>query len=170
MVYIRRMTKIIRLLLVLGLFMPGTQTNAQPIGIIPQPVSTQWQNGSFSLDANTVIVADPAQKPTVSFFNDYLQRFYGLKLHVATTAPASNYIQFQTAHSGQTRDGHYTLKAAPAAITITGDTDPGTFYGMQTLIQLLPLSPFESTPNGPAIRPAAGGIFAIPAVAIEDEP
>ncbi|HVU96745.1 MAG TPA: family 20 glycosylhydrolase [Puia sp.] len=164
------MTKIIRLLLVLGLFMPGARTDAQPIGIIPQPVSTQWHDGSFSLNANTVIVADPAQKPTVSFFNDYLQRFYGLKLHVVASAPASNYIQFQTTTGGSSPKDHYTLKAAPTAITITGNTDPGTFYGMQTLIQLLPVSPFESTPNGPAIRPAAGGTFAVPAVAIEDEP
>ena len=121
------MTKLLRLLLVLGLVVPGILAHAQPIGIIPQPVSTQWQSGSFSLDANTVIVATPAEKQTVAFFSDYLQRFYGLKLHVVASAPASNYIQFQTSPSATPREGRYTLKATSTAITITGDTDPGTF-------------------------------------------
>jgi alpha-L-fucosidase len=170
LIYIRRMSKLIRLLLVLGLIAPGTLIYAQPVGIIPQPVSTQWQEGHFSLDANTVIVADPAQKPTVSFFNDYLQRFYGLKLHVVASAPAANYIQFKTTAGGSPQEGRYTLKTTSTAITISGDTDPGTFYGMQTLIQLLPLSPFESTDNGPAIRRSAAGNFPIPAVTIEDYP
>ena len=127
--------------MVLGLLVAGTFLHAQPADIIPQPVSTQWQDGQFFIDANTVIVADATEKPSVDFFNDYLQRFYGLRLHTGAT-PTANYILLKTQPPGQPKEGRYTLSVTPGAITITGDTHPGTFYGMQTLIQLLPVSPF----------------------------
>ena len=52
------MTKHSRSLLLLGLLIPGLYTHAQdaPASIIPEPVSTQWQSGHFSLDANGNLV------------------------------------------------------------------------------------------------------------------
>jgi hexosaminidase len=164
------MTKHIRLLLLLGLLAPGLCSLAQnpPAAIIPAPVSTQWQTGVFALDANTIVVASDSDVLSANFFNDYLQRFYGLHLHVnkdGATAPHA--ITLRTEAGG--KDGEYHLEATASGITIVGTTHAGTFYGIQTLIQLLPLSPFQYTPQGPVIAAANHG-FAIPAVSIKDYP
>jgi hypothetical protein len=59
------------------------RAQAQPVAIIPEPVSTQWHDGHFLIDEHTLLIADDQDQPSVSFFNDYLQRLYGLRLHVA---------------------------------------------------------------------------------------
>ncbi len=174
------MTNYIRLLLLLGLLSPGLLSHAQnpPAAIIPAPVSTQWHPGSFLLDANTVLVADDSDARAATFFNDYLQQFYGLRLHISKGGqPSAHYIALKTKADGSASptdrspvDGRYDLESTPDAITITGYTHSGTFYGIQTLIQLLPLSPFQTTPNGPNVRLSAAGKLAIPAVTIHDYP
>lgn len=148
------------------------QSNDQPASIIPEPVRTRWGQGNFALNANTVIVADPADKPAVQFFNDYLKKLYGLQLTVTTAKPATNYIAL-TRTADTAAEGSYHLDAIPDHIQITAAAGPGIFYGIQTLIQLLPLSPFTATPTGYAIRQKPGAVtggFPIPAVTIADYP
>ena len=184
------MSKHLRLIPVLVLLCVNYQLQAQPVAIIPEPVSTQWHDGHFVIDEHTLLIADDQDQPSVSFFNDYLQRLYGLRLHVAGPGgqPSSGYIRLirtpaaDGGASGTTSpEGQYTLEAKPDNITISSPTGPGIFYGIQTLIQLLPLSPFVMTDHGPAISPAsatgtsATGLsastgFLIPTVSITDYP
>src|SRR5258708_12676876 len=156
--YIRTMSKHLRLLLLLALATACTFAQDQSAGIIPQPVSTHWGNGNFFIDAGTVIVADESERPTVDFFNNYLQRIYGLHLPVRQSGGAGS-IRFETKAPSSPKEGRYELHVAAGTVTITGDTHEGTFYGMQTLIQLLPVSPFAATTAGPVIHPEAGGFF-----------
>src|SRR5260221_10797618 len=166
--YIRTMSKHLRLLLLLALATACTFAQDQSAAIIPQPVSTHWGNGNFFINAGTVIVADESERPTVDFFNNYLQRIYGLHLPVRQSGGAGS-IRFETKAPSSPKEGRYELHVAAGTVTITGDTHEGTFYGMQTLIQLLPVSPFAATTAGPVIHPEAGGLF-IPVVDIEDYP
>ncbi len=162
------MSKHLRLLLLLALATACTFAQDQSAAIIPQPVSTHWGNGNFFINAGTVIVADESERPTVDFFNNYLQRIYGLHLPVRQSGGAGS-IRFETKAPSSPKEGRYELHVAAGTVTITGDTHEGTFYGMQTLIQLLPVSPFAATTAGPVIHPEAGGLF-IPVVDIEDYP
>ncbi len=138
--------------------------------IIPEPVSIQWTSGHFVLDQNTVVVAVPEDRSTAEFFCNYVRQIYGLQLHMAVgtgfTLPPGGYIDIHT-RPGKT-EGRYTLQTTPNTIEITGDTHSGTFYGMQTLIQLLPVTPYVQTSNGPGVRSKTG--FPIPVVTIEDYP
>jgi alpha-L-fucosidase len=146
---------------------------AQSPAIIPLPVSTQWLTGHFTITGNTVLVTDGSESPSLDFFNKYLWQLYGLHLRIVPEGkqPAADYIRLATnTGSSSAREGRYTLQVAPGAIVITGDTHPGTFYGIQTLIQLLPASSFVNTPAGPAPRTSPTGGLAIPAVQIEDYP
>jgi N-acetyl-beta-hexosaminidase/alpha-L-fucosidase len=174
------MYKYLRLAPVLVLLCASCWSTAQPVAIIPQPVSTQWHDGHFIINAHTVLVAEDRDQPSVKFFNDYLARLYGLRLSVAGPAqqPASGYIRLLRPANSSSPDGQYHLEATPDNITITASTGPGIFYGMQTLIQLLPVSPFVATATGYAIRvttpdanasPGASG-FSIPCVTIDDQP
>ncbi len=180
------MSKHLRLLLVLALLSASRWSYAQKPAIIPQPVRTQWLDGHFTINDHTVMVADGSDNPSVGFFTSYLEKLYGLHLSVirSGTPPASNYIRLSTgtgaagsAGTAGATEGAYHLTVSTDGVSITGDTHSGTFYGIQTLIQLLPTSPFMSTANGPAIRPTGSSAgpspasgFTIPAVSIEDYP
>ena len=131
------------------------------VNIIPKPVSATVGKGNFSLSKSTVIVVtDDGEKNTADFFNDYLKRYYGFTLQVAKSASA-NYVRFSTNKFIQPgTEGKYRMLISPNTITIEGDTYQGTFYGMQSLIQLLPL-PDQKT---------ATTKLSIPAVVIEDYP
>src|SRR6476660_752759 len=129
------MKKLVTIILVIAV----VSLHAQQINIIPKPVKTTVQKGSFKLSKNTVLLlTDDGEQKTANFFNDYLKRFYGLSLKIAKNA-TTNYIRFNTKKFIQPgQEGKYQLTATPATITIDGDTYQGTFYGMQSLIQLLP--------------------------------
>jgi N-acetyl-beta-hexosaminidase/alpha-L-fucosidase len=169
------MYKHLRLVPVLLLLCASYWSAAQAVAIIPQPVSTQWQDGHFYINARTVLVIDYSERLSANFFNDYLQRFYGLHLAIVNEQPGSNYIRLRGMLSPvddagpQHPVGSYILKVKPDAIDITGDTGPGIFYGIQTLIHLLPVNPFAATPTGYAIHSTATGL-AIPSVTIDDSP
>ena len=113
---------------------------AQQISIIPQPVSLIQKKGQFSLPYGTSIkVTDKEDQKAADFFNDYLKKYYGFSLP-ERRKDQRNYIILTTKKfiKAPERDG-YTLDVTNNTITISGDTHTGTFYGIQTLIQLLPL-------------------------------
>jgi hexosaminidase len=115
--------------------------NAQQINIIPQPAEMKPGSGHFTINSATVlVVVNGVDNSTADFFNGYLQSFYGLKLK-KTNAAKANYIQFTTLETlVPGKDGAHTLNVSGTEVTVSGETASGTFYGMQTLIQLLPTS------------------------------
>lgn len=130
---------------------------AQELNIIPQPVKTERKEGTFQLSPKTVIVVSQgSDQHTADFLSDYLNRFYALPLKTVHSAK-SNYIRIGTLASAKnSKAGGYALSVTPSGITISGEDYAGTFYGMQTLIQLLPVEP--------------GATLAVPCAAIEDFP
>jgi len=138
------------------LFLPFA-LSAQEITIIPQPASLKRGAGYFNLGKNTaLVVQDDGDLPAAEFFNNYLQEFYGFSLPVSKT-PAKNAIRFYTKKfiKAPDKDG-YSFEANAAGISISGDTYAGTFYGMQTLVQLLPLN--------------RSAVLKIPVVSVQDAP
>jgi len=155
----------------------GHDESLQTLAIIPKPVSAQIQSGSFTIDPLVVLVADTSDSPSTNFFNAYLQEIYGFHLRVVREdqQPSSGYIRLYN-HPDKNPgivpgpEGRYTLKVDPNSIVIRGDTHVGVFYGIQTLIQLLPLKPYVMLPTGPAVRTFDNTGYKIPAVSIEDYP
>lgn len=114
---------------------------SQTYNIIPAPVSLQPGAGSFSLTSNTqLIVADSGDTASANFLNIYLQRHFGFTLKVAKEANA-NFIRLTTKKfiAPVKNEGRYSLNVTNNNVVIEGDTYMGTFYGIQTLIQLLPI-------------------------------
>ncbi len=129
--------------------------HAQQINITPKPVSVAVNNGSYEITPQTkIFLAKPGLKKSADFFNDYLQKFYGFKL-IVVTKPTGSFIEFTTKPKTNHPDS-YTLKVDNKHAKIVGANERGFFYGMQTLIQLLPLEKSSS--------------LKIPAVMIEDYP
>jgi hexosaminidase len=133
-------------------------SQAQQINITPKPVSVIANEGSYEITPQAkIFLGKPGLQNSADFFNDYLQKFYGFKLAVVTKK-TNNSIEFNT-DKNNTESKHtdgYTLKVDGSNAIITGTSDAGLFYGMQTLIQLLPLEKLSS--------------LKIPAVTIEDYP
>ena len=142
------------LLLSLGIVITG---HAQEIQINPQPAQLTKKTSSFLVTKNTAIVIhDEEDKKSADFLNRYLQQFYGLQLQVKRK-PVKNSIIIGTKKfiKAPEKDA-YIFESCNSGITISGDTYAGTFYGVQTLIQLL--------------APKKISALKIPAVLINDEP
>ena len=145
------------MLTLFSLLLMALASRSQELAIIPKPVHSQWGTGSFSLNRNTVLVlTSEDQGRSASFLNEYLQQCYGFRLKT-TQAPQNGAITLSTTpSSASAREGRYVLEVTASGIRIEGDTYQGTFYGIQTLIQLLPTE--------------VSGDLAIPVVSIEDYP
>jgi hexosaminidase len=134
-----------------------TLTTKAQFNIVPQPAKAVAEKGSFQLSGKTTLVlSDEGEQLSANFLNDYLERFYGFRLNTAREA-TSNYIRLATRRFiKQGTEGKYSLQVKPGAVNIEGDTYQGTFYGVQTLIQLLPLD--------------RAATLTVPAATIEDQP
>lgn len=145
------------------------QQNVAKPQIIPQPVSMQIGNGEFKLTKKTVIaVQDEADRKAANFLNDYLQQVYGFKLDI-DKQEGKDFIRFNTKKFIKAPDKDaYSLTVTKDGITIDGDTYTGTFYGVQTLIQLLPAYNVQSLVNSKEGVDISS--LLIPIVTIQDYP
>lgn len=136
---------------------------SQSVHIIPQPVSIKQLTGKFIISKNTVIAAkDEQDRKTADLFNDYLENIYGIRLDV-DKQEGKNYIRLTTKKFIQAPEKDaYTLNVNSNGVSIEGDTYAATFYGMQSLIQLLPAELLSSVKNSKQLQ--------IPFVSIMDYP
>ncbi len=114
---------------------------AQDISIIPKPASVEPQKGVFTLSASTKIILEGSgTEKSAAFFNSYLKKFYGFQLPVVKIKSSEkNAIVLNYDRIDHTVPGAYTMTVDNNKIYIGGDNAEGVFYGIQSLIQLLPL-------------------------------
>ncbi|MBI2730506.1 MAG: beta-N-acetylhexosaminidase [Sphingobacteriales bacterium] len=124
----------------LSFFLLSIFAKGQQLPIIPQPSEATVQKGKFVINPSTVIlISDEGLKPSADFLNNYLKSFYGFTLKTAVQAK-TNFIQLgiKVFIKAPDKDG-YNMTVTPKNIIISGDTYAGSFYAIQSLIQLLPL-------------------------------
>lgn len=118
------------------------------VNIIPAPVSIKQPKIAdlFNITSSTKIVLEGSNlENSANFLNNYLQKFYGITLEVTSTNTGNNSIvlNFDRMDKG---DGAYNLTVNKKGIYIGGDNESGVFYGVQSLIQLLPVpAPMQKT-------------------------
>lgn len=148
-------------------FLPAT-AQQRGVHIIPEPVSVQANDGRFLLTAATSIEV-PAGNPDCKRIGAMLADMLGTPTgyHLAVHAPGSggHAIQLKINRKPESSIGDegYTLQVAPAAVTIAANKPQGLFYGIQTLLQLLPAQ-IESA------QQVSGEEWRIPCVNIMDYP
>ncbi|MDQ7948802.1 MAG: beta-N-acetylhexosaminidase [Pedobacter sp.] len=125
--------------------------SAQEISIIPMPAYLKSENKKpFRLDANTqIVINENSLSNSAKFLNEYLEKYFGLKLTITYNAPTINYISLKLDTRSNERDNAYNLVTAENGVAIIGTSAPGVFYGIQSLIQLLPTS--KGTLNIPSV-------------------
>jgi len=118
----------------------AVSTHAQ-VSIIPQPVSVKQPKiaANFNLSASTALVLEGSSLENVAnFLNNYLDQVYHMKLKVSKTSHGNNAIRLNFERMDQTVPGAYRMTVDNKGVYIAGDNETGVFYGIQTLIQLLP--------------------------------
>lgn len=129
------------------------------INIIPMPAQVVMPASadSFIITSNTTLVAGhPSLQSTARFFNDYLKQVYGLALKTAKKPVAGKTIYLSVQNGTDTALGAYELNVGNSQIAIKGRDGSSVFYGLQSLLQLLPVEktaalkvPFVSIKDAP---------------------
>jgi len=132
--------------------MANAQDTDPNMGIIPAPVSLKKGQGEFVLSQQTVLLADTVTNKAVVFLTDYLQNKTMLHVQLKQNngaATANSVVLTSAGTDGLPTDG-YRLTISPTQIIIAG-RGAGLFYGIQTLIQLIPANR-AATVNLPCVQ------------------
>jgi len=120
--------------------MVNAQDTDPNMGIIPAPVSVKKAPGEFVLSSETVLLADSVTNKAVVFLAGYLQNkemlHIKLKSNTVGNSASSSLVLTSAGADNLPADG-YRLTITPQQIVIAG-RGAGLFYGIQTLIQLMP--------------------------------
>jgi hexosaminidase len=119
--------------------------------IIPAPAILIQQQGSFSFNPNTVLVADQGLKKVANMAMSYF--------HLKEGSATKNVVILKVDKSLKLNDEGYRLNIDSDTVEILGKSPAGVFYGLQSLRQLMPLDAWKGA-----------GTFEVPAVIIEDQP
>ena len=140
-----------------SLLLCSTLSFAQEVNIIPQPVKVVRNTGNFVINSQTsLVVTNKEDNATAAFLNSYLSNYYGFKLPIVKKANKNSIKLISQKDIQGLKSEGYKFKSDKNGVEINGNSPMGTFYGMQTLIQLLPV---EKSNN-----------LAIAAVDVKDEP
>jgi hexosaminidase len=115
--------------------------HAQVLPLIPQPNKVELQKGNFTINKNTIIFTEK-NSDEAAYLQQYILENYGLKLKVSHKIKyETNTITFlkATEKACENNKEEYQLNVATNSIKIFATTNTGIFYGIQTLIQLLPI-------------------------------
>jgi len=112
------------------------------VNIIPQPVSIKQPRiaAKFVINASTQIVLEGSNLEKVAgYLTDYIKKFYTIRLKTVTNTTSKNVIRLNYERLDAPVEGAYSMTVDNNGVYIAGDNEPGVFYAVQTLIQLLPI-------------------------------
>jgi len=135
--------------------------------LIPLPRKMESHQGAFKLQPRTSVFADPASQGTGQYLAEQLRKSTGYRLAIVSSKlprEAFGAISLTTAGANAALGPEgYELDVMPTGISVRASGQAGLFYGVQTLLQLLPAQVY-------AAKPASGQAWTIPCVQITDQP
>lgn len=132
---------------------------AQEVNIIPQPVSikTGKNTEKFIIDHNTEIISNDSLSNSALFLQNYIQQYYNIKLRInPNSTNKKNIIKLEIISRLLKNLNEYELISNNNQTIVYACSENGLFYGIQTLIQLIPETKSQ--------------LLQIPAVEITDYP
>ncbi len=142
------------------------------LSILPKPVSVSLQQGYFLFNPRTAIIsADTKSAGIASFLSDLFHHKYGYDLknksenvlRSSVNAKAEILMRINKKPDVSIGDEGYDLKVTASEIILSANNTHGLFYGVQTLLQLLP-------PLSNGEDETKNGRYKIPCVNIKDYP
>ena len=155
------MKKVVLYLLLLAVTTVYGQTGK--LNLIPQPVDVQQASGSFRLSPSATIgYSSPESRNIAVMLAQKLNRASGYSIKTQQGKSGSIQLNLNTAPHPELGNEGYTLTVSSNGTIISANQPAGLFYGMQTLLQLLPGEIESKTP--------VKITWTIPAVKITDYP
>lgn len=114
---------------------------ADPLPLIPLPVSVKTREGSFAFSPATGIRYDRNLKAEAELFAADLQALTGTVCKTATEEQRillPSEIRLDLDPTADLPSGGYKLEISPKTIVITAKDPAGVYYGTRTILQLLP--------------------------------
>lgn len=143
----------------------GLYAQTATYAILPKPTQLEPHSGSYMLPAKPVLTVQSTNaevRRIAQMLADQLAKSTGTAPTVATGKTAKG-IAFVTAQRSKLGAEGYTLTVSPKQIVISAEQPQGFFYGVQSLLQLMPAAVFSSTKVN-------GVTWSVPACTIEDQP
>lgn len=131
------------------------------LGLIPDPVQVRSKPGHFSLGSTTCIVHDDTYLEVAVLLQEVLLDAIGIRFPVFRERTKMENVILLSSRLDLGAEA-YVLEVRPALIQIRAGDQRGCFYGVQTLLQLMPPEVFQSD--------ALTIPLAIPCVKIDDYP
>lgn len=135
--------------------------------VLPAARKMVVAGGTFMLTPDTRICADVASRTNADFLAAQLRQATGFRFSVSAVTqagPVSGAILLTTVDADTSLGGaSYALSVAGEFVVIRAREQAGSFYGVQTLLQLLPSEIFAS-------KPVRDVHWTIPCVQIADAP
>ncbi len=135
------------------------------LSIVPQPNGVEQQNGFFTVSEKTAFVVPESKKlrEAAELINMRFKNAAGFELNVSAEKPAKNFIAIELNEAAAKGDEGYSLTVNNQGATIVASTERGAFYGLMTVLQLLPAE-LESNTLVNDVE------WYMPHVTIDDEP
>ncbi|MDR6782888.1 hexosaminidase [Pedobacter africanus] len=133
------MKKLLSIVLLAFLYVNAEAQSDSNMGIIPVPVSVKKGSGTFKLDKTVVLVSnDQKNARSADLLNAFVTSHGGFALRTVKAAAANERAIILNSEGADKLPAEgYTINITPKNITITG-RDAGLFYGVQSVIQLMP--------------------------------
>lgn len=135
---------------------------AADVSIIPQPVELQQSTGSFTLRPTMTIGYEKGLKAQAEYLEEVLAASTGWDLALTEGTKKAD-IKLTLTPKKITQDEAYSLDVTSKDVTIAGHDEGGVFYGIQSLLQLVPAQVYSD-------RRQKGVDWTIPAVHVYDAP
>jgi len=113
--------------------------------LVPEPFALTPKTGFFNLNTDTRIVTSADLSDEADYFCHTILPATGLKLSVSNSGKGSNVIRLKKNSRLKSKYGTecYRLVVEDQRILLEAGGSPGIFYGLQTLLQLLPSEVFS---------------------------
>ena len=106
------------------------------LNLIPLPQKVQENSRVFVIDNNVSICGNAAFE--IEYLKEKIAKSSGIKIQKSLNGTKK--IEVNITPSAQTKEEGYTLNVTPDKISIEASDKGGAFYGVQTLMQLMPAS------------------------------
>lgn len=131
--------------------------------LIPLPVKVESRSGVFKLKSSTMLISADAYKDITELFAAMIKTPTGYSLVRSNHGKDGIYFNINSTYNKLIGEEGYVLDVKPSGISIQANKPAGLFYGIQTLMQLLPGAIERSVKTD-------GKSWTIPCVKITDYP
>lgn len=133
-----------RLLTLMLTVAAAVSVSAKPYSIVPVPTAMKAENGTFSLSKKTPIVTGNEGMLAATYLQEAIKTQCGFDIQI-NPSKTENPVKFTIDKSAGVGKEGYSLDITGDKIEIKAEDAAGLFYGVQTLIQILPQGTYKAS-------------------------